>query len=132
MKLYVIAYVATLIAFFAIDMVWLAGIAKNFYAAELKGLMGAPRWGVAFGFYFMYIAGIVIFAVKPGIESGSLMTAAIWGGLFGFFCYATYDLTNLATLKNWPAKVAIVDIPWGVFLTASCAVFGTWATLKFS
>lgn len=132
MKTYIIAYIATLIAFFAMDMIWLGAVAKTFYAKHLGHFMGGPRWGVAFAFYFIYIAGIVIFAVKPGIEAGSISTAAIWGALFGFFCYATYDLTNLATLKNWPVKVALVDIPWGVFLTTSCAVFGTWVTLQFS
>jgi uncharacterized membrane protein len=131
MKIYIIAYVATLIAFFAIDMVWLGAVAKNFYAAQLGQWIGAPRWGVAIAFYSLYILGIVIFAVKPGVESGSLATAALWGALFGFFCYATYDLTNLATLKDWPVKVALVDIPWGTVLTASCAVAGTWAALKF-
>lgn len=129
---YIIAYVATIIAFFAIDMAWLAGVARGFYARQLKGLMGKPRWGVAVGFYAMYVGGIVFFAVKPALADESLMTAAIMGGLFGFFCYATYDLTNLATLKNWPEKMVLVDIPWGVVLTASCAVIGTWVTLSLS
>ena len=132
MKPYIIAYAATLIAFFAIDMIWLGSVAKDFYAAQLGDRLGGPRWGVAIGFYCLYIAGIVLFAVKPGIETGSVMTAAMWGALFGFFCYATYDLTNLATLKDWPAKVALVDIPWGTFLTASCAAAGAWAALKFT
>lgn len=125
---YFIAYIATLIIFFVIDMAWLAGIAKNFYAKQLKGLMGRPRWGVAIGFYAMYVGGIVIFAVSPALAEQSLMTALMWGGMFGFFCYATYDLTNLATLKGWPVKMVIVDIIWGTILTATCAAGGYWVT----
>ncbi|WP_371395504.1 DUF2177 family protein [Fretibacter rubidus] len=131
MTTYIIAYIGTLIAFFALDMAWLAGVARKFYANQL-GRMMKIRWGWAIIFYLIYIGGIVFFAVKPGLEEQSLMTAAIMGGLFGFFCYATYDLTNLATLRDWPEKMAFVDIPWGVFLTASCAVFGTWVTLTFT
>lgn len=126
---YIIAYAATLIVFFIIDMAWLAGVAKDFYSQQLEGLMGRPRWGVAILFYCMYVGGIVFFAVKPGLESGgSLMQAALTGALFGFFCYATYDLTNLATLKGWPEKMVYVDIVWGTILTGTCALAGTWVT----
>ena len=128
---YILPYIATLIAFFIIDMIWLGSVARKFYAAQIGERMGRTRWGVAIGFYLIYVGGIVIFAVMPALEQESLKTAATMGGLFGFFCYATYDLTNLATLKGWPTKMVIVDIPWGVFLTASCAVAGTWAALVF-
>lgn len=132
MTKYMIAYTATLIVFFAVDMAWLAGVARSFYAEQLGGLMGRPRWGVAILFYLMYIGGIVFFAIHPGIQAGSIMKATLLGALFGFFCYATYDLTNLATLKGWPEKMVIVDIIWGTFLTGTCAMVGTWATLMLT
>lgn len=127
---YIIAYVATLIVFFAVDMVWLVGIARSFYAEQLGSFLGRPRWGVAVLFYLMYIGGIVFFAVKPGLEAESLLKATLYGALFGFFCYATYDLTNLATLKGWPVKMVVVDIIWGTVLTGVCALGGAWITLK--
>ncbi len=130
---YLIAYASTLIAFFAIDLIWLGFIAKTFYRDQLGPLMlDSPNWGVAIIFYALYIAGILIFAVKPALDSDQLMKAVVYGALFGFFCYATYDLTNLATLKGWPTKMVIVDIIWGTVLTGSCAVIGAWATMKLT
>lgn len=110
-------------------MVWLAAIAKSFYANQLGDLMAeSPRWGVAIAFYLVYIVGIVFFASRYGLADGSVIKAAAYGAAFGFFCYATYDLTNLATLKGWPAKMVAVDIVWGTFLTGSCAAIGVWGT----
>ena len=130
---YVIAYISTLIAFFAIDIAWLGLIAKKFYAEQLGDmLLESPKWGVAIIFYLLYIAGIVFFAVKPALESETVLKATLYGALFGFFCYATYDLTNLATLKGWQPKMVIVDIVWGTVLTAACASAGAWVTLKFA
>lgn len=130
---YIIAYLGTLIAFFAIDMVWLGLVAKNFYRDQLGSLMAdSPNWGVAIVFYLLYIAGIVFFAVKPALDADSLLKGTLYGALFGFFCYATYDLTNLATLKNWPPKMVVVDIIWGTVLTGTCATAGAWAALKFA
>ena len=130
---YLMAYVATLIAFFALDMLWLGVLARKFYANQLGRLMADnPNWLVAIAFYAMYIAGIVFFAIRPAIEAEQVLKAALYGALFGFFCYATYDLTNLATLRDWPVKLVIVDILWGTLLTGSCAAAGAWATLKFA
>lgn len=126
---YLIAYGATLIAFFVLDMAWLGWIARDFYAQHLGELLGQPRWGVAIAFYLIYIGGIVVFAIHPGLIAASIMKATIFGAMLGFLCYATYDLTNLATLKNWPTKMVVVDIIWGTALTGTCALFGTWATL---
>lgn len=130
---YLIAYISTLIAFFALDMLWLGIIARKFYANQLGSLMADnPNWLVAIIFYAMYIAGIVFFAIRPAIEAEQVLKATLYGALFGFFCYATYDLTNLATLRDWPAKMVFVDILWGIILTGSCATVGAWATLKFA
>lgn len=129
-----ICYGFTVIAFFALDMAWLGGVAKSFYASQLGDMMRRPpRWGVAIGFYLIYILGIVFFASRFGLPSEtmpaeSIKTAFLYGAAFGFFCYATYDLTNLATLKGWPPKMVVVDIIWGTVLTGSCAAIGVWLT----
>ncbi|WP_409432408.1 DUF2177 family protein [Litorimonas sp. RW-G-Af-16] len=128
-----IAFVATVVFFFAIDMVWLAKVARGFYAEQLGDLMAENvHWGVALAFYTLYCVGIVIFAVRPGLTANSALTAVMWGALFGFFCYATYDLTNLATTRDWPAKMVIVDIIWGTVLTGTVAGLATWVTLFFT
>ena len=129
MSKYVIAYAATAIAFFAIDIVWLTQIAQRFYYERLGDmLLEKPNMVAAALFYATYVAGIVIFAVLPGIRSGSVLTALGYGALFGFFAYATYDMTNYATLKNWPLEIVIVDIAWGVFLTGIAATLGYLGT----
>jgi len=132
MTTYIIAYLAALIFFLVIDILWLGGVAKKIYGRQLGKLMTRNiRWGAAFVFYTLYILGVVIFAIRPGIEAQSLSTALTFGALYGFFCYMTYDLTNLATLKNWPEKLIWIDIPWGTVLTGTAAVFGTWIALLF-
>lgn len=132
MTQYIIAFIAALIFFLVIDMLWLAGIAKRIYGRLLGKLMTRDiRWGAAGVFYALYILGVVIFAIRPGIEAQSLMTALTFGALYGFFCYMTYDLTNLATLKGWPEKLIWIDIPWGTVLTGGTAVFATWIAMMF-
>ena len=126
---WVICYIATLLIFFAIDIAWLGLVAKDFYGNQLGSLMAENvRWGVATLFYASYIVGILIFASHYGLAGESLAKTALYGALFGFFCYATYDMTNLATLEGWPVKMVVVDIIWGTVLTASCAVGGVWLT----
>ncbi|UCF31131.1 MAG: DUF2177 family protein [bacterium] len=123
---YLKLYAVTVPVFFAIDMVWLGFVAKRFYGDNLGHLLSPTvNWPAALGFYLLFIIGILIFAVVPALRSGSLGRAVLWGALFGFFTYATYDLTNLATLRDWPLKVAIVDIAWGSFLCASVAAVST-------
>lgn len=110
-------YLATVPVFFAIDMLWLGVLARSFYQTNLRHLLSPEvNWPAAFVFYFIYIAGILLFAVRPGLEAQSLGRACLWGALFGFFTYATYDLTNLATLRDWPLNVVLVDIAWGTVL----------------
>ena len=110
-------YLATIPVFFAIDMLWLGVLARSFYQTNLRHLLSPEvNWPAAFVFYFIYIAGILLFAVRPGLEAQSLGRACLWGALFGFFTYATYDLTNLATLRDWPFNVVLVDIAWGTVL----------------
>jgi uncharacterized membrane protein len=110
-------YLATIPVFFAIDMLWLGVLARSFYQTNLRHLLSPEvNWPAAVVFYFIYIAGILLFAVRPGLEAQSLARACLWGALFGFFTYATYDLTNLATLRDWPLSVVLVDIAWGTVL----------------
>jgi len=130
---YIIPYFATLVFFLVIDMIWLGGIAKKIYGRALGSLMTRNvRWGAAGVFYVLYILGIVIFAIRPAIAAESLMMGLTLGALYGFFCYMTYDLTNLATLKGWPEKLIWIDIPWGTVLSGSAALFGTWVGLSLA
>ncbi len=125
----IVTYFATMIVFFAIDFVWLGTVAKSFYQGQIGPLLlDEFRIGVAAGFYVFYIAGTIFFAVRPALEANSLGIALLYGALFGFFCYATYDFTNLATLKGYTTTVALVDLAWGTLLTGTSAVIGTWIT----
>ena len=118
-KLYAIA----LPVFFAIDMVWLGLVAKNFYKSQIGFLMKADiNWAAAILFYLLFILGLVLFVILPSIEKGSWMQALLLGAFFGLITYATYDLTNLATLKDWPFLVTIVDLTWGAVLGALVSV----------
>lgn len=122
---YLKLYLLTMPIFFAIDLLWLGLIAKHLYQKNLAHLLSpAVNWSAALLFYCIYIAGIILFAVRPALDGQALSKAALWGALFGFFTYATYDLTNLATLRDWPVKVVIVDIAWGTLLCTLVASSG--------
>ena len=119
---YLKLYLLTVPVFFIIDLIWLGVVAKGFYQKNLKYILSPNvNWTAAIIFYLIYIAGILIFAVLPAVAKDSLRHAAVWGALFGFFTYATYDLTNLALLKDWPIIIVIVDILWGVVLCSAVA-----------
>ena len=128
---YLKLYCLTVPVFFAIDMLWLGYLAKDFYQDNL-GFILSPKvnWVAAICFYLIYIIGILIFAVRPALENGIWLKAMILGGLFGFFTYATYELTNMALIENWPFKIVVVDILWGVVLCSSVATtsffIGKW------
>jgi uncharacterized membrane protein len=115
-------YVITLLIFFAIDLVWLGVVAKNFYRQHIGHLLSADvNWPAALLFYAIYIGGIVFFAIKPAFEAGGAARALAYGAAFGFVAYATYDLTNQATMRDWPVLVTVVDLVWGTALTAAVA-----------
>ena len=125
----VYSYLLTTLVFFAIDIAWIGGFAKKFYWGNMGSLLKDDiNWAAALIFYMLYIVGIFVFAIMPAVKSDSVQDAIIYGALFGFFCYATYDLTNLATMKGFPLKVAIVDMIWGVILTGSVATAGFYIT----
>lgn len=115
-KLYIIAFVV----FLAIDAIWLGLVAPKFYKDQIGHLMSErPNFVAALIFYLIFIVGVVYFVVQPGIDAGSITKVIVAGLLFGFVTYATYDLTNLATLKEWPILVTVVDLAWGSFLSTS-------------
>lgn len=128
---YLLLFIATLVSFLAIDMIWLAGIAKNFYRNKIGLLLSDNvNWIAAIVFYIIYVAGILWFAVMPAHSKTNVQTALLNGAILGFLCYATYDLTNLATLKNWSVAVTLADIVWGTFLTASVAAISYFFASK--
>ena len=116
-------YLITVPIFFIIDLVWLGVIAKGFYQKHLGYLMRPQvNWAAAILFYLLFIIGIVLFAVRPALELQSPMRALVYGALFGFFTYATYDLTNLATVRDWPVIVTVIDLIWGTVLCGAVAL----------
>ena len=127
---YIVAYIATGVAFALIDSIWLRNMYTRLYQPEIGELImkGGFRMGPAIIFYVLYILGMMVFAVGPALNSGKWQTALLWGALLGFFCYMTYDLTNFATLKVWSVKVTVLDIIWGTVLTGSASLAGYWVT----
>ena len=129
---YAVAYVTTLIVFLAIDAVWLMTMSQRLYRRYIGDiLVDSFNPAPAALFYLMYIAGIVVFATAPAFSSGRWTTAAINGALFGFFAYATYDLTNQATIRGWPTIITVADICWGSLLSAMAATVGFLLTRYF-
>ena len=125
-------YIASAILFFAIDILWLGVIAKNFYNRYLgRFFRERVNWTAASTFYSLYILGIMIFAILPGISAASLIRTVVLGVLYGLFAYATYDLTNLATLKDWPVKIVVVDIIWGMVLCGLVSAGGFLVATRF-
>ena len=117
--------------FFVIDMAWLLLFAKKFYQTQIGFLMKPNiNWVAAIIFYLLFIAGLVTFVISPAVEKHSWVHAILYGALFGLITYATYDLTNLATLKDWPLFVTVVDLIWGTVLAASISVITYFIAVK--
>ena len=127
LKLYLIA----LPTFFVIDMIWLGLVAKKFYQEQIGFLMKSNiNCVAALAFYFLFILGLVVFVVRPAVDSGSWLKLIVLGALFGLITYATYDLTNLATLKDWPLLVTVVDLIWGMVLATSVSAITYFIATK--
>ena len=125
-------YFITLAVFLAIDFVWLTMVAKNIYANQLGFLMTANvNWAAAILFYLLFCAGIVTFVITPSLEQHSSKKCLQLGLLFGLISYATYDLTNLATIKNWPLMITIIDLIWGSLVTATTASMSYYLSKRF-
>ena len=130
---WIIAYVAAGLSFGALDALWLRWAGPNLYRPAIGELLADNfRPAPAIVFYLLYIAAIVWFAVRTGHAHGGIGVAVLNGALLGAICYATYDLTNQATMKVWPIHVTLIDIAWGAFATAVAAAVGCWAAVKFA
>jgi uncharacterized membrane protein len=120
--LYAIAYAAILVPFIALDAVWLTVMGKLVYKPTLGDiLLPTVNLPPAIVFYLLYPIGILVFAVLPALKAGSVTPAIIYAALFGALAYATYDLTNHATLRNWTLQITVMDIVWGAFASAVAA-----------
>ena len=127
-----LTYLITTVIFFAIDMVWLGLVARNFYRQKLGFILsGNVNWWAAAIFYLLYIGGILYFSVLPAVKDGNWQTALLNGAVLGLMCYATYDLTNMSTIDKWPLVVVVVDILWGIVLTGSVSVLAYLAAARF-
>ena len=124
-------YVVSLPVFFIIDILWIGGFANNFYNQQIGHLRGDINWGAAVAFYFLFLAGITYFALYPAAQAGSVRQALVLGAMYGFFVYAAYDLTNMATLKDWPLMMTIVDMAWGTVLGALVSGGTVWVYVTF-
>lgn len=131
MMTFLASYLASLSVFFLADMAWLGTMASRLYRPTLGDIaIAGVNLLPAVVFYLLYSIGLLIFAINPALKNGSITTAAVYGALFGFFTYATYDLTNFSTLRNWTLQLTLVDITWGTVLGASAAAVGFLAASK--
>lgn len=119
MNFFVKLFIASALIFLVIDLIWLIVIARQIYQNQIGSLLGPTKIVPAAIFYVLYIVGIIFFVLQPALDKGSLSYALIAGGFLGLLCYGTYDLTNLATLKNWSTIVTVIDLAWGAFITAT-------------
>ena len=128
----IFSYTLTFLVFLAVDLTWLGFIAKDLYKKYLGDFLSEQvNWAAAIVFYLLFIVGIFIFCILPAVEKDSLRSAITLGALFGFFTYATYDLTNLATLKNWPLPIVFIDLTWGAVLSGIVSTAGFFITKYF-
>ncbi len=128
---HLVAWAVTFVVLLVIDMIWLGVVAKGMYQEAMGDLMSPnPRLAFAAVFYLIYPVGLLVFAIVPGLAAQGVMRAALMGGLFGMFCYATYDLTNLAVIRNWPLALSFIDIAWGTLVSGVAAAAGA-ATLRW-
>ena len=130
---YIIAFIASGIVFLALDLAWLGGLARDFYRDQMSALI-APDFNIpaAAAFYVIYLLGMIYFAIAPALDENSVGMVVVRSAAFGFFCYATYDLTNLAVMRDYPPVLAVVDIAWGVFLTMTASLAGFLAARAVS
>lgn len=125
-------FLTTLVAFLGIDALWLGLVAPSFYQSQIGYIMTKnPNLLAAGIFYLLFVFGMLTFVVEPGVRDQTLLRAVGRGALFGLVTYATYDLTNLATLEGWPVLVTVVDLAWGTFLSAATTLVSVWAGKRF-
>ncbi len=128
----IVLFLISFIVFLLIDLLWLGIIAKSLYWSYLGPLLRSPpNWPAAFVFYALFVVGMIVFAIYPAILKKSVSYAFIYGALYGFFTYMTYELTNLAVLKDWPVGIVAIDILWGTVLSSLVAGISTWIYLSW-
>jgi uncharacterized membrane protein len=131
---YAVLYLATLIVLIPIDFLFLGIVAKGFFTSQVGDMLGEIRLAPAILFYLFYVVGIIVFVSGPA--SATWQSALLYGALFGFFCYATFELTSLSLLKHWTWPVVILDVSWGTFMTALSSAAGlliaNWIAPKIS
>ena len=129
---WILLWIAAAVLFLAIDMVWLLWLGRGFYVSEIGNLLRQPpNFGAAGAFYILYVTGLMIMVIWPAVQAQSVQQALVQGALLGLIAYGTYDLTNLAVMKGFTTKIAMIDMLWGTVLTASVATLTTWiGTLK--
>jgi len=129
---FLLLYAIATVVLFVLDFIWLGTIATDFYRNQMGDMMLKDiKIGIAAAFYLTYTIGVVIFAVKPALDANSLWMALGYGALFGFLAYGTYDFTNMATIKDWPVKMSVVDIIWGTSVTTFTATMTYIIAKKF-
>lgn len=129
---YIPVYLVSVVVFFCIDMLWLGYVAPSFYKSHIGHLMSdTVRWPVAIVFYLLFLVGLLLFALIPALEGRGLSYALIYGALFGFFTYMTYDMTNWATLRDWPMLLSLVDMMWGTLLSLTVSGVTYWISTTY-
>src|SRR4051812_13785740 len=129
---HLVAWAVTFVVLLVIDMIWLGVVAKGMYQEAMGDLMSPnPRLAFAAVFYLAYPIGLLVFAIVPGLDQQGVLRAALLGALFGLFCYATYDLTNLAVIRDWPLALSFIDIAWGALVSGVAAAAGAAALRWF-
>jgi len=129
----IVGYLSAAVLFFCIDMVWLGIMVSRFYRPIIGDMaITGVNLPPAIAFYLIYPIGLLIFAVFPAIRSGTVGTAALYGALFGFFTYGTYNLTNFATLRNWSLQLTMVDVAWGTVLGSVVASITFLMVMRFT
>jgi uncharacterized membrane protein len=130
---YGIGYIAALATMVVADMAWLGFMVPRYYRPTMGDIMlSSVNLPPAIAFYALYPIGLLIFAINPALKTGSVGTAVMYGALFGFFTYATYDLTNQATLRNWTMQLTAIDVAWGTFLAAAASAVAFWVVTKLA
>ena len=122
MQRYAVLYLATLIVLIPVDFLFLGVVAKGFFSSQVGDMLGEIRLAPAVLFYLLYVAGVLMFVSAP--VTATWQSAVLYGALFGFFCYATFELTSLSLLKHWTWPVVILDVSWGTFVTALSSTAG--------
>ncbi|MCA9361382.1 DUF2177 family protein [Candidatus Kaiserbacteria bacterium] len=117
-QIFLILYALSIPVLMLLDLLWLGYLANDFYSSRISHLAIEVSWIGASFYYLIFILGLTFFGTYPAVVKGTVLTAVVLGGLFGFFTYATYDLANLSTLRNWPISMSVIDILWGTILCA--------------